>query len=182
MSARDQAQPDVLTVIIRRARVHDAPVLAYHRAAMFRDMGNLTAQVEDAFLHEAEVHFREAIPTGTYVGWVASPTDRPTEIVAGGGVQLRPMLPRPDETGREIIRGPEGIVLNMYTERSWRRRGLAAQLMSHILEWAREERIARLVLHASPEGRPLYEKLGFVQTNEMRLTKNNVGDAAAGGR
>jgi hypothetical protein len=41
--------------------------------------------------------------------------------------------------------------------------------MRHVLEWARCERLDRLVLHASPEGRPLYERLGFVPTNEMRF-------------
>jgi hypothetical protein len=30
-------------------------------------------------------------------------------------------------------------------------------------------RIRRVVLHASDQGRPLYERLGFVPTNEMRL-------------
>jgi ribosomal protein S18 acetylase RimI-like enzyme len=29
--------------------------------------------------------------------------------------------------------------------------------------------IRRIVLHASDEGRRLYERLGFVPTNEMRL-------------
>jgi hypothetical protein len=29
--------------------------------------------------------------------------------------------------------------------------------------------VGRIVLHASAEGRRLYERLGFVQTNEMRL-------------
>lgn len=35
---------------------------------------------------------------------------------------------------------------------------------------AREARVSHLVLHASSEGRPLYEALGFVATNEMRYT------------
>jgi GNAT superfamily N-acetyltransferase len=149
---------------------------------MFRDMGSIAPGIEEAFQREAEIHFREAIPTGTYVAWVASPAGRPAEIIAGGGVQLRPMLPRPGDTGDEIIRGPEGIVLNMYTERSWRRRGIAALLMRRILEWAEYERISRLVLHASNEGRPLYEKLGFVQTNEMKLRREARDDATAESR
>jgi len=40
--------------------------------------------------------------------------------------------------------------------------------METAIAWARAHGIARLVLHASPEGRPLYEQLGFEATNEMR--------------
>ncbi len=59
-------------------------------------------------------------------------------------------------------------MLNVFTEPAWRRRGLAELLMRHILDWARQERLDRLVLHASDDGRPLYERLGFAATNEMR--------------
>jgi predicted GNAT family N-acyltransferase len=45
---------------------------------------------------------------------------------------------------------------------------LARALMAAMLEWCKRERIAKVVLHASQDGRPLYESLGFVQTNEMR--------------
>ena len=41
--------------------------------------------------------------------------------------------------------------------------------MEQIIAWARAERLDRLVLHASDEGRVLYAKMGFIQTNEMRF-------------
>jgi hypothetical protein len=40
-----------------------------------------------------------------------------------------------------------------------------------VLDWARRESLDTLVLHASDDGRALYEKLGFVQTNEMRYAQ-----------
>jgi hypothetical protein len=47
--------------------------------------------------------------------------------------------------------------------------------MRHVLEWARAQRLDRLVLHASAEGRALYERLGFVATNEMRFSGSLLG-------
>ena len=47
-------------------------------------------------------------------------------------------------------------------------RHVARALMEAMLEWCKRERIAKVVLHASQDGRPLYESLGFIQTNEMR--------------
>lgn len=66
-------------------------------------------------------------------------------------------------------------MLHIFTEPAWRRRGLAELLMRHVLEWARNQRLDRLVLHASAEGRALYERLGFVATNEMRFSGSLIG-------
>lgn len=84
-------------------------------------------------------------------------------------VQLRPMLPRPGRNGPGILSGPEAYVLNVFVERDWRRREVAALLMEYVVGYARERRIRVVTLHASDDGRPLYERLGFVPTNEMRL-------------
>ena len=110
----------------------------------------------------------EWLETGEYVAWVVCPAGHPDQIVAGAGIQLRRLLPRPEPGRRQLRRGPEAIVLNVFTERAWRRRGLARRLMERVIAWAREHGVGRLVLHASPEGRPLYEQLEFVPTNEMR--------------
>jgi GNAT superfamily N-acetyltransferase len=158
--------------IVRAASVHDAEVLAHHRASMFRDMGAVDTASEESLRRASAAYFVEAIPSGEYFGWLAiSPGERAT-VVGGAGVQLRRMLPQPWTRG--IIHGPEGLVLNVYTEPGWRRRGVALRLMRELLTWAHDRRLDYLVLHASPAGRSLYERLGFVATNEMRL----VGDRA----
>ena len=38
-----------------------------------------------------------------------------------------------------------------------------------ILDWLRAQGLRSVNLHASQEGRHLYEKMGFEATNEMRL-------------
>jgi GNAT superfamily N-acetyltransferase len=69
------------------------------------------------------------------------------------------------------VPGREGIVLNVFTEKAWRRKGVAQLLMQHVLEWARTAALDRLVLHASDEGTALYDRLGFVPSNEMRYAR-----------
>ena len=61
------------------------------------------------------------------------------------------------------------MILNMYVEREYRRRGIARALMLKMISWCRENRFTSVGLHASEEGRSLYEQLGFKSTNEMRL-------------
>lgn len=160
--------------VVRAATIADAAILARHRAAMFRDMGLLSRDLADALIDASRHYFQEAIPCGEYVGWVAAPAAQASDIVAGAGLQLRRALPYPDPRNGEIVLGPQGVVLNVYTEPPWRRQGLAALLMRHVLDWTRVKGVKNVVLHASREARPLYEKLGFVPTNEMRRADDSA--------
>jgi len=137
-------------------------------------MGMLPAHLRSDLVARTADYLRHAVPAGEYVGWLASRADRPDVVVGGAGVQRRRILPHPLVVGdhRSIAHGHQAIVLNVFTEPAWRRRGLAAMLMQHVIDWARSSTIETLVLHASDEGRPLYEKLGFVQTSEMRYGRS----------
>jgi GNAT superfamily N-acetyltransferase len=146
---------------ISRATVEDAPVIARHRAAMFRDMGDVSgddvARIESASF----VYLRQMMAERRYLGWLA---ERQGEVVAGCGLIISQLLPRPGA----IEGGAQALIVNVYCEPEHRRRGLARALMTAMLDWCKRERIAKVVLHASRDGRQLYESLGFVQTNEMR--------------
>jgi GNAT superfamily N-acetyltransferase len=162
--------PSAGPIRIRPATPDDAPVIASHRANMFRDMGQVTSEVYDALLRVTEARLRDALASGEYVGWLALSPDG--GVIGGAGAQRRLAFPHPqrlDDGAVGVGEGRHAIVLNVYTDRAWRRRGVAEALMRAVLGWAREERLDRLVLHASDEGRALYERLGFAATNEMRF-------------
>ena len=131
-------------------------------------MGELPAGLYDTLIQAARAYLTQAIPDGRYVGWVAELDAGSREVVGGAGLQLRELLPRPDIAHERLVRGPQGLVVNVYTERAWRRKGVADALMRELLQWCRGNGIESVVLHASDEGRSLYEKLGFRPTNEMR--------------
>lgn len=154
---------------VRLATPADAAALARHRAEIFRDTGELTEEQYAPFVEAVGRDLNTWLEAGEYVGWVATLADCPQGILAGAGIHLRKLLARPRLSGAFRV-GPEAIVLNVFTERAWRRRGLARRLMEEVIDWARAHGVVRLVLHASPEGRPLYESLGFEPTNEMRYT------------
>jgi ribosomal protein S18 acetylase RimI-like enzyme len=153
---------------VRAASADDIPFLAHHRAAMFRDMGKLAPHQEDALRDATASYLRDALETGEYVGWVALVAGTKS-VIGGAGAQIRSILPRPRPGSDHLELGPEAIVLNVYVEPAWRRRGVADALMRAVLEGLAARGIRRIVLHASDEGRRLYERLGFVATNEMRL-------------
>jgi GNAT superfamily N-acetyltransferase len=156
---------------VRLATAHDIPLIAQHRAEMFAAMGQLATGLYEKLVAYTTEYLEEAMPDGTYVGWLATARPDAATIVAGAGVQIRRTLPHPltRNGDRKIASGRQAIVLNVFTEKPWRRQGLAGLLMAHVVEWARRSNVDTLVLHSSAEGRRLYERLGFVPTTEMRL-------------
>ena len=155
---------------VRAATVADTLLVVRHRVEMFRDMGRLKDEAAAAALRTAsEGVIREWLEAGTYLGWLASPAGHPAEVAGGAGLHLRPMLPRPGLDGTGVVRGPEAYVMNVFVERIWRRKGVAALLMELVVAHARGAGLQAISLHASDEGRPLYTRMGFVPTNELRL-------------
>lgn len=154
--------------VLRQATVADADIIARHRALMFEEMHELAPERADELRQKTSRYLRDALPRGEYVGWLVVPAEAPDTVVAGAGAQVRNTLPHP----REPVDAPHGrqaIVLNVYTDPAWRGRGVAELLMRQVMAWAGESGMHTLVLHASDAGRPLYERLGFVATNEMRF-------------
>lgn len=138
---------------------------------MFQDMGEVPPRLFEPFRAKAGPRIEEMLSCGQYVGCLASFEETPDIIIGGAGVQLNDIPPRPvSQTGEvRIADGRQGIIINVFTEPEWRRRGVAALLMKRIIDCSRENNLDRLILHASGEGRALYERLGFVASNEMRF-------------
>jgi GNAT superfamily N-acetyltransferase len=152
---------------VRSASPEDAAIIGRHRARMFSDMGQIPAHLFDAFLTKSTERTRELLVSGEYIGWLASPCETAQQIVAGAGAQLRRVLPHPAGE-HAFAEGRQAVIINVFTEPEWRKRGLASLLLQQVIAWSREQKLDRLLLHASEEGRSVYDRLGFVPTNEMR--------------
>lgn len=156
---------------IRSATPADVGVIAHHRASMFKDMGSVAPGNIARLMEMSRSSLQQSMESGLYLGWLASPSAEPNKIVAGAGVLVRRVLPFPlsgADGPADVAEGRQALVMNVYTEPAYRRQGAARTLMHEVLAWARGSRIESLVLHAAPDGRLLYEALGFVATNEMR--------------
>ncbi len=147
--------------IIRQATVDDAGIVAQQRASMFTDMG-----IDPGLIAARDASFRawvgERLAGGNYRGWLAVKDDG--QVIAGAGLWFYEWIPSP--LAPSLTRA---YILNVYTERQFRKQGIARRLVEEILAYCRERELAVVLLHASQEGRPIYEGLGFKASNEMRL-------------
>lgn len=128
---------------------------------MCEDMNYTDADVLSAMVNVTADYLKKAIPEGSFRSWLACDNGR---VVAGGAVVISPWPAHAYD-----LECRRATILNVYTEPEYRRRGIARQIMETMINWCKQEGFARVSLHASEHGRPLYESLGFEDSNEMRL-------------
>jgi GNAT superfamily N-acetyltransferase len=141
----------------------DREVIVHHRRAMFHDMEHRGNQTLEAMSERFRVWLKDKMEVGEYRAWFAVEGDK---VASGTGLWLMDWPPH-------VIAGGKwrGNILNVYTEPEYRKRGLARKLINEALDWCEKEGVEAVILHASDQGKSLYEQMGFERTNEMRLKK-----------
>ena len=128
---------------VRLATPADADIIGTHRARMFHDMGDIPDHLFDEFRTKSLLATAaRSSANGEYVGWLASPADSSGKIVGGAGVQLRRAMPHPLTVRQAKWKSPKAATLLFSMSspnRQWRRRGVAALLMQHIIDWSRQK-------------------------------------------
>jgi GNAT superfamily N-acetyltransferase len=147
-------------MVLRAATVDDLDAILHHRREMFREMGGHYVESLNSFENASRSYFDSALRDGSYRGMVGEIDGR---VMAGGGVVLAAW------PGSPLNLSPRRAwILNIYVDPPYRRQGFATRVMEALMEWCRANGFQSVALHASEYGRPLYEKLGFRSTNEMR--------------
>ena len=147
---------------IRPATLGDIDTLVQQRRRMWEDMGERDAGKLAAHDATYRAWAADLFQQGRYAAWLAE--DAQGNVVAGGCVWLREWQPLPGAKD-----GLEAYLLSMYTAPEARGQGCAKRIVAEALAWTQAKGYPRLRLHASEMGRPLYAKLGFERTWEMRI-------------
>jgi len=151
-------------IVIRSATLDDLEPLVALRVALFEAMGQ-RGPLLDAAVPAIRSYIRRHLPTGAFRVWVAQ---RGVPVVAAIGLVIHSVPPSPANPV-----GKEAYIMNLFTRPEVRRRGIARRLMAHVLDVVRSEGILKARLYATPDGRPLYESIGFAVADdepEMQLT------------
>jgi GNAT superfamily N-acetyltransferase len=146
----------------RPVTASDLDLICRHRHEMFKVSGR-----SDAMLVPMTAAFRvwlkPRLEDGRYFGWIVE--DGGAQV-AGVGMMITDWPPHPSHP----TEAARGYVLNMFVEPTHRRSGLGKQLMAMARDEAVRRGVGFMTLHATAQGRGLYEQLGWKQTTEMSLT------------
>ncbi len=65
--------------------------------------------------------------------------------------------------------GKRAHLMNVYTNKEWRRHGIAMKMVSMLIDEARKRGVTEISLDATKDGRPLYNNLGFTDSGECMV-------------
>jgi GNAT superfamily N-acetyltransferase len=148
-------------LIIREATPDDIPEILRQRRAMYLDMDYEDSPELAKMLSTCEPYLHRSLAGGSFRSWLAFVNH---EIAGGGAVIISPWLSHPYD-----LECHRATILNVYVYPEFRRQGVGRMLMQTMIAWCRRQNFASVFLHASKDGRPLYDSLGFEPTNEMKL-------------
>lgn len=144
----------VRTMIVREATDKDIPQLVELRMRLFAEVGEILNPEAAPELRAATTeYFERAVETNQARSWIA--------LVDGSVVATGTLAEfhRPPYLGN--LSGREAYLMNMFTLPSFRRRGIADVIFKQVLAFAKAQGYGKVWLHASQDGRPLYERHGF---------------------
>jgi len=149
---------------IRKATIEDSNRLIELRLDYLRtDFGKLSQQHEQMIRAQLQTYFAKHIPMGDFIAMLAE-MDGTVVSVAFLVITEKPANPF-------FITGVTGTVLNVLTYPDYRRKGIGSQVISALIQEAKQLGVSSVHLSATSDGKPMYEKLGFLPPThtEMRL-------------
>jgi GNAT superfamily N-acetyltransferase len=115
---------------------------------------------------ERTLRRRLADPDSVFAAYVVDRPGRAGGLAACALGVIESRLGTPDNPSGEI-----GYVYNVATDPEYRRRGYSRACMEALLSWFRQRAVVTVDLRASPDGEPLYRRLGFRPVDTaMRLS------------
>ena len=108
-------------------------------------------------------YYRRHMTDGTFVSWLAFDGDK---IVGTSGMSF---VEKPPYFG--CPRGKIGLLSSMFTDQNYRRRGIAKELLTRVINEAREYGCGTVQITASDMGVLLYTDFGFVKNGNFMQYK-----------
>ncbi len=152
------------TYIIRQASTQDIPVLVTHHRLMFEEIYLLKGKAfEETEMEEMSLAYYRKLERRIIEGTcIAHVVEIQKKIVASAAISIVSKMPIPKDPTDKV-----GYLHSVYTDKKFRHKGFANQLIKSLISFCNSKGITRIELEASDAGQTLYEKLGFILLTDV---------------
>lgn len=149
-------------IIYRKATLNDLHALVRMRVLFLKEVQKVEdAEREAETAKDIEEYFKMSLVEDSFVAWIAEENG---EIIATSGLSFYQIAPSFSLKGGKIA-----YILNIFVLKEHRGKKLGKKIFELILNEAKERGYKRILLHASDDGRPVYEKFGFKGTEDEMI-------------
>ena len=110
-------------------------------------------------------YYQRHMADNTFVSWIAVDNEN-EKIIATSGISIVEKPPY-----FSCPNGKIGLLSSMYTDKKYRRKGIAKELLSRIVNEAKEQSCSVIQITASDMGVLLYQDFGFIKNNNFMQYK-----------
>lgn len=144
---------------IRFADKNDIDMLMSIRLEMLRIVNGKSAdyRFDDELVDNSRRYFLE----GDQMTALAIDNGKAVACASISYIEIMPTFSHPT--------GKRAYILNVYTNTGHRRQGIARQMMNMLISDARARGVTEICLDATEQGRPLYEAMGFKESDEYMV-------------
>ena len=149
-----------MNIIYKKLTEKELPTFIEMRINQLREEG----AKEDIDLHPALLdYYNRHMADGTFVSWLALDGEK---IIGTSGMSF---VEKPPYFG--CPSGKMGLLSSMYTNPNYRRKGIAKELLSRVVDEARDYGCGTVQITASDMGVLLYTNFGFVKNGNFMQYK-----------
>ncbi len=152
-----------LNIAIREASQNEDSLIAQHFYQMWRDNDVADESIRFDWLETTLQFINNARQDSLYKAFIAE-----VDGVAIGSASCQIFVGLYPQVLAENYR-KYGYIWGVYVEPAYRGKGIAKPLTNMAIAYLKSLGCTRVILHASPSGKPVYTSLGFSESNEMRL-------------
>ena len=147
---------DTSKITYRKATLQDVEPLAELRVVFINEVFRIEKnQDSDQLRKELIEYFTASLSDQSIIAWVA---EYEKKIIGTSTLVLWHAPPTYTGLGKN---GMRGYILNMFTERKFRKKGIASVLLRKLINEAKELKLEYVHLHSTEDGIEIYRKMGF---------------------
>lgn len=148
-------------MMLRKTTIKDVQQLTDLRIEFLREVNGGAYEFENRLSKEISSYFNRHIKDESFIAWLCINQDK---IIGTSGISFYEVPPSYNNPNGKV-----GYIMNMYTLKAFRRKGVATVLFEKMLEEGKRRNVAKIVLYATKDGQALYKKYGFVRTNDEMI-------------
>lgn len=149
-----------MEIVFQKLTENELDVFIQMRIDQLREEG---AQEEFDLRPALKSYYQRHMADGTFISWLAVADGK---IVGTSGMSI---VEKPPYFG--CPSGKIGLLSSMFTDQAYRRKGIAKQLLSRVVEEARKQGCGTVQITASDMGVMLYTGFGFVKNDNFMQCK-----------